>query len=371
MSTVSYGYFHFPEHLKAKEVSDTYGEFEWSPFERGFGYTIGNSIRRILLSSIAAPAIISIKISPFLHEFMAADGIVEDMVDISLNFKEVLLKLTGDIKDSSIKEIVGSFEITEDDIKNSSGKVEITAGDIVVHDDIEVVNTDKILFTCIAPQSIDFKIKFTLGRGYVPVEKNPLVNQVEDAEVLLDGLFSPVKISCCKVENTRVGSSTDYDKVVFNIETDGRITPLDALSHSFQIAKYCFDKIENFSFESNIVISDRITDDQEGDEEGENAQFMHLLSKKISEMDFTVRASNCLKEAGIMYFGELLLTEEENMLEIKNLGKKSLDELRAKIQEQGQESAVYLYFGMDLLKYGVDKENARDVLSDFYKENKI
>lgn len=365
---VSYGYFHLPKAIKVRNAEENNVDFEWSPFERGFGHTIGNSMRRVLLSSITAPAIISIKISSFCHEFMAAEGIIEDMTDISMNFKEVLIKAkdSNDIEAGDVKVIEGTFEIGESDI-DSNEPVQITAGDIIVHEDIEVLNPKKVLFTITKPKKIDFKIKFAMGRGYMPIDKSILKGKEEDGEVLMDGLFSPVRLVNCKVENSRVGSSTDYDKLILKVETDGRITPHDALNHGLQITSHFFSNIEQVS-SSTIIISEDDEDSVDKVKVQEDEKMLQVFSKKIPEMDFTVRASNCLKDVGVLYFGELLLKDEEEMLNIKNLGKKSLDELRSRIQEQGQEHSVYLYFGMDLSKYGITKENAREFFNELSEE---
>lgn len=361
----SYGYFHIPDSLKVNKSNSNFSEFEWSPFERGFGHTIGNSIRRVLLSSIASPAIVSIRLSPFIHEFMSADGIFEDMTNIAMNFKNVLIKLNKENEESSevefgkIYEIEGAIDLYDSDIEEAGGSVEITAGDMIVHELIEVINPDEVLFTCTSRQRIEFKVKFMLGRGYLPVDKSPLKGQEEDSEILIDGLFSPVKLVTCKVENSRVGSSTDYDKIVMSVKTDGRISPIEALSHSLQVSEHFFSKVKTLS-ESKINILDVEESSLQGNVVEEDKKILDILSSKIQEMDFTVRASNCLKESGVIYFGELVLKDESEMLEIKNLGKKSLDELRTKIQDQVKENGVYMHFGMDLSKYGITKENARE-----------
>lgn len=371
MSKISYGYLHLPDNIQIENLDGNRSKFIWAPFDRGFGHTIGNTLRRILLSSIESPAVVSIKLSPFLHEFMAVDGIHEDMTDIVMNLKEVLLKLEDfdNYVSGKIYEIDGVIEVTDEEIKNNDGSVKIKAEDIFIHELISVVNGDKVIFTVVAPQSIDVKIKFMVGRGYIPVDRLEITN-LENGEVLIDGLFSPVKLVNCKVENSRVGSSTDFDKLIIDVDTDGRISPVDALSYSLQIASHLFTNVTNIS-RHFLEFADNLQKVENDEKLRLEEEIMRILSENINDMDLTVRSSNCLRDSGIKYFGEMLLYSESEMLKMKNLGKKSLDELKSKIDEKNHGGTYSFRFGMDLSKYGLNKENIRKSLDDFVSDEHL
>lgn len=372
MTTVSYGYLHLPEEITIEEENNSQARFVWTPFERGYGHTIGNLLRRILLSSIESPAITSIKILPFIHEFMAIDGIVEDMTDIVLNMKDVLIKYKSDINKDEIIEsgkeytIDGVLDISKKDIEEAGGAIKVTAEDLLIHELIEIVNKDKVLFTVTSPNKLEVKIKFKTGRGYVPVSKMSTVN-LEDGEILIDGLFSPVKLVNYKIEKSRVGSFTDFDKLIIDVLTDGRVSARGAMSHAIQIATHCFSKVDSVSTEE-IKFASNNSLDEKNRKKKLAEELMTILSKEVTDMEITVRASNCLKDAGIKYFGELLLKDEASMMKMKNLGKKSLVELKELVSSQREGSFEDLTFGMDLSNYGITEENVKEKIEAFLSE---
>jgi len=310
------GKFELPNRLvKVDETAtDTFATFQAEPFETGYGHTIGNSLRRVLLSSIEGAAISSIKIDGVQHEFQSIDGVVEDVTDIVLNLKKVLL--VSETREPTMLLI---------DV-NREGPV--TAADIQESANIKVVNPDQLICTLDKKQRFLAELEVRVGRGYCAGEDNKKPDQPIGV-VAIDSLFSPVKLVKYTVENTRVGQEMDYDKLILEITTDGRITPDEALKQSAAILKHhldVFDEVsrEEIEFESE---SKEISEEQN--------RLRKLLNMSVNEIELSVRAANCLNNANITTVGELAMKSEQEMLKYRNFGKKSLNEIKDKLEQLG------------------------------------
>ncbi|RRJ96091.1 DNA-directed RNA polymerase subunit alpha [Opitutaceae bacterium TAV4] len=310
------GKFELPNKLTKVEEgsSDTYAKFIAEPFEAGYGHTIGNSLRRVLLSSIEGSAISSIKIEGVNHEFQSIDGVVEDVTDIVLNLKKVLLISTK------------RDPITLQIRVNREGPV--TAADIQADSNVTVVNPNQVICTLDRARPFNAEIEIKTGRGYYPGEQNKKEEQAIGV-IAIDSLFSPVTLVKYAVENTRVGQITDYDKLNLEIWTDGRITPDDALKQSAAILKHhidVFDRVsgENYEFEN-----------QQSEVSEEQNKLRKLLNMSVNEIELSVRAANCLNNANITTVGELAMKTEQEMLKYRNFGKKSLNEIKDKLEALG------------------------------------
>ena len=310
------GKFEIPSKLtKIEEGStNTYAKFIAEPFEAGYGHTIGNSLRRVLLSSIEGSAISSIKIESVNHEFQSVDGVVEDVTDIVLNLKKVLI-------------LSEKRETLKLHLKvNREGPV--TAADIQADANIKIVNPEQVICTLDTKRTFEAEIEIKTGRGYCPAENNKKEEQAIGV-IPIDSLFSPVRLVRYSVENTRVGQITDYDKLVLEIWTDGRITPDDALKQSASILKHhldVFDRVsqENYEFES---VAAEVSEEQN--------KLRKLLNMSVNEIELSVRAANCLNNANITTVGELAMKTEQEMLKYRNFGKKSLNEIKEKLEALG------------------------------------
>jgi DNA-directed RNA polymerase subunit alpha len=310
------GKFELPNRLvKVEETaSDTFATFQAEPFETGYGHTIGNSLRRVLLSSIEGAAISSIKIDGVQHEFQSVEGVVEDVTDIVLNLKKVLLVSEGREAANLVIDV------------NREGPV--TAADIQLDANIQVVNPDQVICTLDKAQRFLAELEVRVGRGYCAGEDNKKADQPIGV-IAIDSLFSPVKLVKYSVENTRVGQEMDYDKLILEITTDGRITPDDALKQSAAIVKHhmdVFDEVskEDIEFESE---SKEISEEQN--------RLRKLLNMSVNEIELSVRAANCLNNANITTVGELAMKSEQEMLKYRNFGKKSLNEIKDKLEQLG------------------------------------
>jgi len=310
------GKFELPNKLTKIEegATDTYAKFIAEPFEAGYGHTIGNSFRRVLLSSIEGAAVSSIKIEGVSHEFQSIDGVVEDVTDVVLNLKKVL------VISHSRESLTLQISV------NKSGAV--TAADIEADASITVVNPDQVICTLDAKREFNAEIEIKTSRGYCPGEANKKEEQ-SIGVIPIDSLFSPVSLVKYSVENTRVGQITDYDKLNLEIWTDGRITPDDALKQSASILKHhldVFDKVseENYEFEN-----------QQSEVSEEQNKLRKLLNMSVNEIELSVRAANCLNNANITTVGELAMKSEQEMLKYRNFGKKSLNEIKDKLEALG------------------------------------
>ena len=310
------GKFQLPNRLTKEDetATDTYAKFIAEPFEGGYGHTIGNSLRRILLSSIEGAAISSIKIEGVQHEFQTVEGIVEDVTDIILNLKKVLVI-------SHKKEPVNL-------IIDVTRQGEVTAADIQADANIEIVNPEQVICTLDSERRFVAELEIKVGRGYVSGEDNKQPEQAIGV-IAIDSLYSPVKLVKYSVENTRVGQMTDYDKLILEIWTDGRITPDDCLKHAAAIMKHHLDVFDNVSDDSVEFESEQVEVSEEQN------KLRKLLNMSVNEIELSVRAANCLNNANITTVGELAMKSEQEMLKYRNFGKKSLNEIKAKLEQLG------------------------------------
>ncbi len=310
------GKFELPNRLVKSEegATETYCRFTAEPFETGYGHSIGNSLRRVLMSSIEGAAISSVKIDGVSHEFQSIDGVVEDVSDLVLNLKKVLI--VSDQRDSARLVI---------DV-NREGP--ITAADIEEESGIRIINPDQHLCTLSKQRRFYAELDIRVGRGYCTGEDNKKEEQ-SIGEIAIDSLFSPVKLVKYAVENTRVGQITDYDKLILEIWTDGRVTPEEALKQSAAILKH------------HLNVFDQVSDeDVEFEDEGSEAseeqnRLRKLLNMSVNEIELSVRAANCLNNANITTVGELAMKSEQEMLKYRNFGKKSLNEIKDKLEQLG------------------------------------
>ncbi|WOO43510.1 DNA-directed RNA polymerase subunit alpha [Rubellicoccus peritrichatus] len=310
------GKFELPKRLvKDEETSTaTYAKFTAEPFETGYGHTIGNSLRRILLSSIEGAAISSVKIDGVDHEFQSIEGIVEDVTDVVLNLKKVLMMSH---KREPVRLLI--------DVDKEG---EVTAADIQQDANIEVLNPEQVICTLDKKRRFVAELEVKVGRGYRPAEENKREEQVIGL-IPIDSLFSPVRIVKYSVQNTRVGQMTDYDKLVLEVHTDGRVNPDAALKEAAAILRHhldAFDEVsrEKIEFESE---SKEISEEQN--------RLRKLLNMSVNEIELSVRAANCLNNANITTVGELAMKSEQEMLKYRNFGKKSLNEIKAKLEQLG------------------------------------
>ena len=288
-----------------------YGKFVVEPLERGYGTTLGNSLRRILLSSLPGVAVTSVKIDGILHEFSTIPGVKEDVTEIILNLKKLAVKLNG--------------ENTKRVLINAIGPKEVTAADILGDSDVEIFNPELHIATLEENATLIMELNLARGRGYVPAEMNKDEN-TPISVIPTDSIFTPVRKVNFTVENTRVGQVTDYDRLVLEIWTDGSVTPSEGVSIGSKI------------MQEHLSLFVELTDSAEGMEimvEKEENQKEKALEMTIEELELSVRSFNCLKRAAINTVEELTHRSEEDMMKVRNLGKKSLDEVKHKLEELG------------------------------------
>ncbi|KNF08047.1 DNA-directed RNA polymerase subunit alpha [Gottschalkia purinilytica] len=290
---------------------NTYGKFVVEPLERGYGTTLGNSLRRILLSSLPGAAVSSIKIQGVLHEFSTIPGVLEDVSEVILNIKDIAAIMHTD------EPVMLRIE--------AEGPGVITAGDILTGPDVEVLNKDLHIATLDDDAKLDMELEIVKGRGYVPADKNKKENQPIGV-LPIDSIFTPVKKINFEVENTRVGQVTDFDKLILEVWTDGTIKPDEATSLGA--------KILNEHLNLFITLTDHVNDVEIMVEKEEDKK-EKVLEMTIEELDLSVRSYNCLKRAGINTVEELTQKSEEDMMKVRNLGKKSLEEVQHKLAELG------------------------------------
>lgn len=293
------------------EEDSNYGKFVVEPLEIGYGTTLGNSLRRILLSSLPGVAVTSVKIDGILHEFSTIPGVKEDVTEIILNLKRLAVKLNG--------------ENTKRVLINAIGPKEVTAADILGDSDVEIFNPDLHIATLEENATLIMEINLARGRGYVPAEMNKDEN-TPISVIPTDSIYTPVKKVNFTVENTRVGQVTDYDKLILEIWTDGSITPSEGVSIGAKI------------MQEHLSLFVELTDSTENMEimvEKEENQKEKALEMTIEELELSVRSFNCLKRAAINTVEELTHRSEEDMMKVRNLGKKSLDEVKHKLEELG------------------------------------
>jgi DNA-directed RNA polymerase subunit alpha len=296
--------------IEIVEVSkdNRYGKFVLEPLERGFGITMGNSLRRVLLSSLPGAAVTSIKVDGVLHEFSTIPGVKEDLVEIILNLKELALKISSD--EPKIITI------------NAQGAGRVTAGDIIIDSDVEILNPDHHIATLNEDAKLYMEITIEKGRGYVSAERNKHAGQPIGI-IPVDSIFTPIRRVNFNVENTRVGNVTDYDKLTLEVWTNGTIAPDEATSLAAKIL------VEHLSLFINLTAH---VNDVEIMVEKEEDKKEKVLEMTIEELDLSVRSYNCLKRAGINTVQELTQKTEEEMMKVRNLGRKSLEEVQQKLE---------------------------------------
>lgn len=357
---VKYGKFEMPDKIKLDESTQTstFARFVVEPFERGFGHTVGNALRRILLASLEAPAIISIRIEGVSHEYMAIEGVIEDMTHIILNLKGALLRkltMTDDTHPRDIKLITKVLDITDEMIEKAGGSYRVTMKDLLGPSDYENVNSDHLIFTVTKPFSKRIDLRIGSGRGYVPSERHTNFDKNID-EIVVDSSFSPVRLVNYYVENTRVGQDTDFDRLILEITTDGRISPVEALTFAAQIGIMHFEVFDLIKTHSVHFDKGEMQTNRDRDE------VLSKLALKINEIELSVRSTNCLANANIDTIGELVVMPESEMLRFRNFGKKSLTEIKQKLDELG------LSLGMDLAKYGINRDNIKQIIDNYQAE---
>lgn len=327
--------FQKPDKILLQKSDDFEGIFEFKPLEPGFGQTIGNSLRRVLLSSLEGYAISAVRIAGVDHEFSTIQGVVQDVVDIILNLKQVRLKPM----------IVDESNVEEKIYLTITGKEEFKAGDIEASTNIfKVMNPDLVI--CQMEPSVNLEIEFTVtkGRGYVPAEEN-LPKDAPIGVVPVDAIYTPIKKVAYKVENTRVGQRTDYEKLTVNVKTDGTIHPEEAVKEASRILIQHLMLItdENITFNDSSTREENVVDEH-------ILHMRKLLKTSLEDLDLSVRAYNCLKAAKINSLGEMVRYDTHELLKFRNFGKKSLVEIEELLQNKG------LTFGMDLSKYKLDED---------------
>jgi DNA-directed RNA polymerase subunit alpha len=360
--SVKYGKFEMPQKISADKESAgaNFARYVAEPFERGFGHTIGNSLRRMMLSSLEAPAIISVRIEGIPHEYMAIEGIAEDMTNIILNFKGALLRklpMDDSINSRETRILTSVMEVTQEDLDRNNGQYSVTLGDIIKEGNFDVVNPSLHLFTVTKPMRRQIDLRVAFGRGYVPSERHVVRDKTSD-EILIDAAFSPVRLVNYYVENTRVGQDTDFDSLIIEVTTDGRITPAEALSFAVQIGLKHFEVFNEFNSHALSF------DEKDGEREGDQDELLDKLCLGIDEIELSVRSANCLTGANIETLAELVCIPERRMLEFRNFGKKSLNEIKAKLHEMG------LHLGMDLSRFGITPDNVKERIKQIREEKK-
>jgi|TARA_B100001013_G_scaffold202619_2_gene122752 DNA-directed RNA polymerase subunit alpha len=325
--------FQKPDKVIMIDSTESHGKFEFRPLEPGYGLTIGNALRRVLLSSLEGYAFTSIKIEGVDHEFSTIEGVVEDVTEIILNIKQIRLKRQiEDFDGERINVVVGN----QNELKASDFQ-KFISGFQILNPDLHICNLEK-----------DYKINIELtiekGRGYVPAEENKKSND-SIGTVAIDSIYTPIKNVKYEIENYRVEQKTDYEKLVFEIITDGSIHPKDALTEA---AKTLIHHFMLFSDELITLESDEIAQSEAYDEE--SLHMRQLLKTKLIDMDLSVRALNCLKAAEVDTLGDLVSFNKNDLMKFRNFGRKSLTELEELVILKG------LSFGMDLSKYKLDKE---------------
>ncbi len=303
-------------------AGDNYSRFIIEPLERGYGHTLGNCLRRVLLASIQGGAVVSMRINGVLHEFSSIEGVYEDVTDIVLNVKGIRLKMHADeMRTLSLK---------------TNTKGEITADRFQTDPEVEIINTDRHI--CELSDDIDFEMELDIGygRSYVVADQNKRPD-APAGTIFVDSLFSPVTKVAFSVENTRVGQRTDYDRLIMEITTDGSITPEDALSYAAKLVK---DHLQLF-----IHLDEEIMVEEEPEVDEDVVRVRNLLKTRVDELELSVRSSNCLRAANIQTIQDLVTKSESDMLKYRNFGRKSLNEISTILEEMN------LSFSMDISLY--------------------
>lgn len=324
--TMSTAVLQMPEKIELDDSSSsqTFGRFIVQPLEKGFGVTIGNSLRRVLLSSLPGTAITAIRVEGIQHEFSTIKGVVEDVSDIVLNLKQVRIKPLNKKASRVVVKVTGPGELTAADIQKASSE-------------IEILNPDLHIATLNKDADFEFELRLGRGKGYVPAEENKLPDQPLGT-IAIDSIFTPIRNVRYLVEPTRVGGQTDFEKLVLEVETDGSVSPRDALTHAGRILQ---DHIKLFITFDAEPEAEKV----EGEQEAEVARIREKLRMSVDELELSVRSHNCLRSANIRTLADLVRRDEAELLKFRNFGRKSLAELSAIVEEMG------LSFGMDVDRY--------------------
>jgi DNA-directed RNA polymerase subunit alpha len=322
---MSWSNLQMPERVELEEstYTDTFGRFFVQPLEKGYGVTVGNMLRRVLLSSLHGAAIASIKVNNVQHEFTQIEGVYEDITEIILNLKQVRLKLINKRPEKICLSLSGPQEFTAGMIQDNSN-------------DLEILNPDLHIATLNESANLDIELQIGKGRGYVTAEENKQSDQ-SIGVIAIDSIFTPVINVKYFIENTRVGQKTDFEKLILEVETDGSVTPDDALTYAGKILKDHIQLFINFDIDTE--------DDEVAEIDEETLRIKKLLKMSVDELELSVRSHNCLKAANIKNIGDLVRREEGEMLKFKNFGRKSLMELGKILEERG------LQFGMNIESY--------------------
>jgi len=313
---VRLGRFEMPKRLQKDDATATeiYAKFVADPFETGYGHTVGNSLRRVLLSSLEGAAITSMKVDGAMHEFATIDGVVEDVTDVVLNLKKIKFKAHTRDTQTLLLSV------------NKDGAV--TAADIQLNQNVELVNPDQHICTLDKKKKFEMELELKIGRGFCPSDENKKPGQPIGV-IAIDSLFSPVTRVRYAVEAARVGNRTDYDRLILEIWTDGRISPDDALTQASAILAHHLDVF--VGYDKNAVEFE----EAESKQDDEKAKLKKLLNMSVNEIELSVRAANCLNNANITTVGQLAMKTEQEMLKYRNFGKKSLNEIKDKLQALG------------------------------------
>jgi DNA-directed RNA polymerase subunit alpha len=317
-----------PKRLQKDDATATatYAKFIADPFETGYSHTIGNSLRRVLLSSLEGAAITSVKVDGAMHEFTTIDGVVEDVTDIVLNLKKI--KFKAHTRDPQM--LLLSV--------NKEGPV--TAADIQLNQNVELVNPDQLICTLDKKKKFEMELELKIGRGFCPGDENKKPGQPIGV-IAIDSLFSPVTRVRYSVEAARVGNRTDYDRLILEIWTDGRLSPDDALTQASAILQHHLDVF--VGYDKNAIEFEEAADKQDE----EKSKIKKLLNMSVNEIELSVRAANCLNNANITTVGQLAMKTEQEMLKYRNFGKKSLNEIKDKLDQLGKQNEVEMHLGMN------------------------
>ena len=324
MSVINY---QMPEKVQLDEssYSNTFGRFILQPLEKGFGVTIGNAFRRVLLSSLPGTAFTAIHVGGVLHEFSTVPGVVEDVSEIILNLKAVRMKLINKKLNKILVELKGPKTFTAADIQKANPE-------------IEILNPDQYIATLNGGASLDMELRIGRGKGYVPAEENKLADQTTTGLISIDSIFTPIKNVKFFVETTRVGQQTDYEKLILEIETDGSVAPDDALAQAANILRDHVNLFLSFDIETE-------QHEELMEKDSEFARIKKILQMNVDELELSVRSHNCLRAANIKTIADLVRRDEPELLKFRNFGRKSLAELSEIIEQFG------LTFGMEVDKY--------------------
>jgi DNA-directed RNA polymerase subunit alpha len=326
---MSYPFIKMPEGVVLEEstASDQYGKFTVQPLERGFGVTLGNAFRRILLSSITGAAINAIKVDGVLHEFTNIPGVVEDVTEIVLNLKKVRMKVVNKKANKLDLSLTGPGEFTAADLQKACP-------------DIEILNPDQYIATLNDNAKVAMEMRFGFGKGYVPANEQNIIDQTIGI-IPIDSIYTPIVKATYDVKNVRIGESNDFEQLTLEITTDGSITPEDALSNAGTILKDHINLFINFDMEQE-------EHKVETEKDAEHERIKKILTTSVDDLELSVRSHNCLKAANIKILGDLVRKDESEMLKFRNFGRKSLAELIEIVENYG------LDFGMDVDRYVKD-----------------